>query len=292
MYFGARWYNPQLGRWLSPDPLYLVSTAKNAEKDQNIYHYAGNNPWKFVDPDGFLKILTKKAFKNAGSKIGVKPEILYAIGAHESHTGVTWQGLKRKIEVTRFHGLKKGKYKKAFRALNKRIKQDIEKLKRRLAKVKKEIKTRKQQRRLPSTHRKFRKLPRSVLKKLESEQLKLEAQIRDPLRYQREYIKLAERLDPQNSRLASSFGTFQIIGRNYSLAGYKSVNDMINSFKKGQLVQLNALTTFISSEKFRLKAFQSGNLQKISRSYNGRGYKKNDYDKKLQIRINEYKNAF
>ncbi|MBU1220900.1 RHS repeat-associated core domain-containing protein, partial [Myxococcota bacterium] len=52
MYFGARWYNPQLGRWLSPDPLYLVSTAKNAEKDQNIYHYAGNNPWKFVDPDG------------------------------------------------------------------------------------------------------------------------------------------------------------------------------------------------------------------------------------------------
>ncbi|MBU1379798.1 RHS repeat-associated core domain-containing protein, partial [Myxococcota bacterium] len=52
MYFGARWYNPQLGRWLSPDPLYLVSTAKNAEKDQNIYHYAGNNPWKFIDPDG------------------------------------------------------------------------------------------------------------------------------------------------------------------------------------------------------------------------------------------------
>ncbi|MBU1218204.1 hypothetical protein KKF97_00200, partial [Myxococcota bacterium] len=59
MYFGARWYNPQLGRWLSPDPLYLVTTAKNAEKDQNIYHYAGNNPWKFVDPDGTKNELTE-----------------------------------------------------------------------------------------------------------------------------------------------------------------------------------------------------------------------------------------
>ncbi|MBU1221908.1 RHS repeat-associated core domain-containing protein, partial [Myxococcota bacterium] len=52
MYFGARWYNPQLGRWLSPDPLYLVSTAKNAERQQNLYEYASNNPWKFVDPNG------------------------------------------------------------------------------------------------------------------------------------------------------------------------------------------------------------------------------------------------
>ncbi|MBU1219401.1 RHS repeat-associated core domain-containing protein [Myxococcota bacterium] len=57
MYFGARWYNPQLGRWLSPDPLYLVSTAKNAERQQNLYEYASNNPWKFVDPDGFKKTL-------------------------------------------------------------------------------------------------------------------------------------------------------------------------------------------------------------------------------------------
>ncbi|MBU1379707.1 RHS repeat-associated core domain-containing protein, partial [Myxococcota bacterium] len=52
MYFGARWYNPQLGRWLSPDPLYLVSTAKNAERQQNLYEYASNNPWTFVDPNG------------------------------------------------------------------------------------------------------------------------------------------------------------------------------------------------------------------------------------------------
>ncbi|MBU1382555.1 CHAP domain-containing protein, partial [Myxococcota bacterium] len=65
MYFGARWYNPQLGRWLSPDPLYLVSTAKNAEKDQNIYHYAGNNPWKFIDPDGFKKRYFARKLENS-----------------------------------------------------------------------------------------------------------------------------------------------------------------------------------------------------------------------------------
>ncbi|MBU1566582.1 MAG: hypothetical protein KJ630_13260, partial [Proteobacteria bacterium] len=52
MYFGARYYNPHTTRWLSPDPLYLVVTAKNAESDQNIYQYAGNNPYAIVDKNG------------------------------------------------------------------------------------------------------------------------------------------------------------------------------------------------------------------------------------------------
>jgi RHS repeat-associated protein len=48
-YFGARWYEPELGRFLSPDPVQF--------NDSNIfsfnrYSYANNNPYKFVDPDG------------------------------------------------------------------------------------------------------------------------------------------------------------------------------------------------------------------------------------------------
>ena len=48
-YFGARWYEPELGRFLSVDPLQF--------RDDNLfsfnrYAYANGNPYKYVDPDG------------------------------------------------------------------------------------------------------------------------------------------------------------------------------------------------------------------------------------------------
>ena len=41
--FGARYYNPLLGRWFNPDP---------ANQFTNPYIYCGNNPLMYVDPDG------------------------------------------------------------------------------------------------------------------------------------------------------------------------------------------------------------------------------------------------
>jgi RHS repeat-associated protein len=49
IYMGARYYNPRIGRFISPDP------ARFSEKDLrsfNKYSYANNNPQKFIDPDG------------------------------------------------------------------------------------------------------------------------------------------------------------------------------------------------------------------------------------------------
>jgi len=44
-YFGARWYDPELGRWLSPEPLGLDGP--------NLYQFVWNNPVQYFDSNGF-----------------------------------------------------------------------------------------------------------------------------------------------------------------------------------------------------------------------------------------------
>jgi RHS repeat-associated protein len=56
-YFGARHYDPEMGRFLSPDPVAFVDD--NA-MSFNRYLYVNNNPYKYVDPDGeFLNFAAK-----------------------------------------------------------------------------------------------------------------------------------------------------------------------------------------------------------------------------------------
>ena len=45
VYFGKRFYDPSLGRWLTPDPLGAVDHS-------NLYQYVFNNPFRYYDPKG------------------------------------------------------------------------------------------------------------------------------------------------------------------------------------------------------------------------------------------------
>jgi RHS repeat-associated protein len=48
-YMGARWYDPQIGRFLAIDP---VGFTESNPQSFNRYAYANNNPYRYVDPNG------------------------------------------------------------------------------------------------------------------------------------------------------------------------------------------------------------------------------------------------
>lgn len=49
IYFGHRYYDPTIQRWLSKDPL--------LQKEDNLYTYCFNNPLRYIDPDGRFTIV-------------------------------------------------------------------------------------------------------------------------------------------------------------------------------------------------------------------------------------------
>ena len=65
-YYGARYLDPKYSRWLSTDPAitdYMAGSSVGEggiynTVNLNVYHYAGNNPVKYTDPDGRANILS------------------------------------------------------------------------------------------------------------------------------------------------------------------------------------------------------------------------------------------
>jgi|GEM_PF-6639058 len=54
VYFGKRFYSPEMGRWISPDLLFVEDPKAVSRRplEGNLYSYLANNPTGFVDRDG------------------------------------------------------------------------------------------------------------------------------------------------------------------------------------------------------------------------------------------------
>lgn len=79
---------------------------------------------------------------------------------------------------------------------------------------------------------------------------------------------------------SASWGLGQIMGFNYGLAGYSSVEVMVNDFVDDEEQHLIAMITFIQNTGLGAK-LKAHDWAGFARGYNGPGFARNGYDKKL-----------
>lgn len=88
-------------------------------------------------------------------------------------------------------------------------------------------------------------------------------------------------LQPELAMDSASYGSFQIMGENAELCGYKSAHEMIAAYNNGgESEQLNSFVRFVKSTKLddELRALD---FAAFARGYNGSQYRLNKYDIKL-----------
>jgi len=95
-----------------------------------------------------------------------------------------------------------------------------------------------------------------------------------------ERLDKAMHLDSQAAMKSTSWGIGQVMGFNYEVAGYPAVEEMVNAMVRDENAQLMAMAKFITGNHLA-GALQRQNWASFARGYNGRDYKRNEYDTRL-----------
>jgi hypothetical protein len=88
-------------------------------------------------------------------------------------------------------------------------------------------------------------------------------------------------LDRTAALMSASWGVFQIMGENYKQAGFSTVQEYITAMYRSEQEHLKALVAFIKADSRLLVAIRVKNFTRFAQVYNGPGYAKNEYDKKM-----------
>lgn len=94
-----------------------------------------------------------------------------------------------------------------------------------------------------------------------------------------EAIKIHDR-NPEPALLSTSWGKFQIMGFNYQVCGYSSVAEFVNAMAAGEAEQLAAFVAYIQARGLA-DELRKAQWASFAKAYNGPGYQRNAYDKKL-----------
>jgi len=107
-YYNARYYDPELGRFLQPDPAIWDGTLNvdlSLEERLNAYMYCGNDPVNSTDPDGQMFINTQigAALGALGGAIkGIRNEI------NDKNSNMSLEGRIQRVAVMTITGAAKG----------------------------------------------------------------------------------------------------------------------------------------------------------------------------------------
>jgi RHS repeat-associated protein len=113
-YMHARYYGPQLGRFLSVDPVLNVKRALRKPQNWNRYTYVAGNPMRFVDPTGMTLELTGDADQRRKALQDLRSTVPYELRSFV-RTTTTKDG--RTIIDARYLNMMRGASSQNFQAL-------------------------------------------------------------------------------------------------------------------------------------------------------------------------------
>ena len=101
-------------------------------------------------------------------------------------------------------------------------------------------------------------------------------------------IEKARKIDKDIGLESASWGMFQIMGYHWQALGYKSVVDFVMTMSESEGKQLEIFVKFIQENKTLLNAIRAKDFDLFALTYNGTGYRKNQYDVKMARANNNY----
>jgi hypothetical protein len=102
-----------------------------------------------------------------------------------------------------------------------------------------------------------------------------------PVRKQHQRLERAAKINRDAALSSASWGRFQIMGYNYKLCGYNSLQNFINDMYKDETKHLLAFTHYIKNT-FLDDELRNHDWAGFARGYNGPMYTKNQYHIKLK----------
>lgn len=94
-------------------------------------------------------------------------------------------------------------------------------------------------------------------------------------------------IDSDCAYQSASWGIFQIMGENWQMLGYTSVDEWVAQMTAGEKYHLDAFLRFVKAKKGLLDALQKADWDKVFTLYNGKNYQKLGYDYKFLAALRE-----
>lgn len=101
-------------------------------------------------------------------------------------------------------------------------------------------------------------------------------------------IEKARKIDKNIGLESASWGMFQIMGYHWKALGFASVVDFVMAMSESESQQLEIFVKFIQANKTLLNAIRAKDFDLFALTYNGAGYRKNQYDVKMARANNKH----